>query len=95
MRASGTMPPLKTSTKQDRKKNLRTNLKRAALDENSTSRPDNQWKRRAVLRDVTNVCCENSYMSCFSATKIQVDVLSFHAILYAEKAKKKHVKEKA
>ncbi|KAJ6327503.1 hypothetical protein OIU78_014384 [Salix suchowensis] len=74
LRASGTMPPLKASTKQDRKRNLRTNLKRAALDENSTSRPDNQWKRRAVLRDVANVCCENSYTSCFSATKIQAKV---------------------
>jgi len=84
LRASGTMPPLKPPTKQDWKRNLRTNRKRAALDENSTSRPDNadnQCKRRAVLQDVTNVCCENSYTSCFSATKIQVVVLSFHALM--------------
>ncbi|XP_061981160.1 cyclin-A2-4-like [Populus nigra] len=77
LRASGTMPPLKAPTKQDWKRNLRTNRKRAALDENSTSRPDNadnQCKRRAVLQDVTNVCCENSYTSCFSATKIQAKV---------------------
>ncbi|KAG6782217.1 hypothetical protein POTOM_011611 [Populus tomentosa] len=84
LRASGPMPPLKAPTKQDWKRNLRTNRKRAALDENSTSRPDNadnQCKRRAVLQDVTNVCCENSYASCFSATKIQVVVLSFHALM--------------
>ncbi|XP_011039987.1 PREDICTED: cyclin-A2-4-like [Populus euphratica] len=76
LRASGTMPP-KAPTKQDWKRNLRTNRKRAALDENSTSRPnnaDNQCKRRAVLQDVTNVCCESSYTSCFSATKIQAKV---------------------
>ncbi|KAG6792301.1 hypothetical protein POTOM_001445 [Populus tomentosa] len=77
LRASGKMPPLKESSKQDQKRILRANPKRAALDENNTSGPanaGNQRKRRAVLQDVTNVCCENSYTSCFSATKIQAKI---------------------
>lgn len=77
LRASGKMPPLKASSKQDQKRILRANPKRAALDENNTSGPanaGNQRKRRAVLQDVTNVCCENSYTSCFSATKIQAKI---------------------
>ncbi|KAL3610577.1 hypothetical protein D5086_001597 [Populus alba] len=77
LRASGKMPTLKASSKQDQKRILRANPKRAALDENNTSGPanaGNQRKRRAVLQDVTNVCCENSYTSCFSATKIQAKI---------------------
>ncbi|KAG5229096.1 cyclin family protein [Salix suchowensis] len=77
LRASGKMPPLKASSKQDQKRVLKANPKRAALDENNTSganNASNQRKRRAVLQDVTNVCCENSYTSCFSATKIQAKI---------------------
>lgn len=57
---------------------LRANSKRAAPDGNDTSTSDVtgiQPKRRAVLRDVTNVCCENSYRSCFNASGIQVDLI--------------------
>ncbi|CAK7356630.1 unnamed protein product [Dovyalis caffra] len=57
LRASGKMPPLKAPAKEDWKRILRANPKRAALDENSTSGPDNsgnQRKKRAVLQDVTN-----------------------------------------
>ncbi|KAJ6342632.1 hypothetical protein OIU78_010545 [Salix suchowensis] len=77
LRASGKMPPLKASSKQEQKRILKANPKRAALDENNTSganNASNQRKRRAVLQDVTNVCCENSYTSCFSATKIQAKI---------------------
>ncbi|KAA8541846.1 hypothetical protein F0562_022998 [Nyssa sinensis] len=52
---------------------LRTNSKRAALDEmknNASATASVQNKRRAVLKDVTNVCCENSYRSCLNAAKI-------------------------
>ncbi|KAM0855591.1 hypothetical protein ACQ4PT_049662 [Festuca glaucescens] len=57
-----------------RKPVAKTNAKRGALDENAcasavTSAP--QPKRRAVLRDVTNISCANSYKSCTAATKLQ------------------------
>ncbi|KAK2651406.1 hypothetical protein Ddye_011262 [Dipteronia dyeriana] len=75
LRSSGDMAPSKATTEQNKKRVLRGNPKTAALDENTTTNvPDNQVlqrKRRAVLQDVTNVLCENSYMNCFSATKIQ------------------------
>ncbi|TXG69162.1 hypothetical protein EZV62_004097 [Acer yangbiense] len=75
LRSSGDIAPSKATTEQNKKRVLRGNPKRAALDENTTTNvPDNQVlqrKRRAVLQDVTNVVCENSYMNCFNATKIQ------------------------
>ncbi|KDP37173.1 hypothetical protein JCGZ_06229 [Jatropha curcas] len=74
MHSSSTPPPLKANTQQGRKRILRPNSKRTALDEKNTSAPDNagiQPKRRAVLQDVTNICCENSYRSCVNATRIQ------------------------
>ncbi|XP_015573777.1 cyclin-A2-4 [Ricinus communis] len=70
LRASSKVLPLRETRQQGQKRILRANSKRAALDENNTSAIDNA-KRRAVLRDVTNVCCESSYRSCFSAAKIQ------------------------
>ncbi|ESQ38682.1 hypothetical protein EUTSA_v10029347mg [Eutrema salsugineum] len=45
------------------------NSKRTALDE----KKGNAHKKRAVLKDITNVNCENSYTSCFNAAKIQVE----------------------
>ncbi|KAL5823055.1 hypothetical protein ACOSQ3_020999 [Xanthoceras sorbifolium] len=74
LRSSGYMAPSKATTEQITKRVLRANPKRAALNENNTNVPDNQGlprKRRAVLEDVTNVCCDNSYRNCFNATKIQ------------------------
>ncbi|KAJ4718209.1 Cyclin A2 [Melia azedarach] len=61
-------------TEQNKKGVLQAKPKRAALDENNINVADNprrQPKRRAVLQDVTNVCCDNAYRSCFNATKIQ------------------------
>lgn len=66
-------------TEQNKKGFLQAKPKRAALDENNINVADNprrQPKRRAVLQDVTNVCCDNAYRSCFNATKIQVNMLS-------------------
>lgn len=77
--SAGQMPPSKAPTEENKKRALRGNPIRAALDENNTNVPDNpdhQHKRRAVLQDVTNVCCESSYKRCFNATKIQVNVFS-------------------
>ncbi|XWS20354.1 hypothetical protein CRYUN_Cryun31cG0094300 [Craigia yunnanensis] len=72
--ASRQLPPLNAPNKPDQKRVLRANTKRTALDENNTNAPGNaglQRKKRAVLQDVTNVCCNNSYRKCFNATKIQ------------------------
>ncbi|XP_010472944.1 PREDICTED: cyclin-A2-4-like, partial [Camelina sativa] len=41
---------------------LRAKSKRTALDEKKANAP----KKRAVLKDITNVTCENSYTSCFN-----------------------------
>ncbi|XP_028756112.1 cyclin-A2-4 [Neltuma alba] len=64
-RANGQLPPLREPTQQNHKP-LRANPKRAASDQTCPQR-----KKRAVLQDVTNVFCENSYRNCFNATKIQ------------------------
>ncbi|XP_022777152.1 cyclin-A2-4 [Durio zibethinus] len=74
LRASGQLPPLNAPNQSDQKRVLRANTKRTALDENNTNALDNaglQRKKRAVLQDVTNVCCNNSYRKCFNETKIQ------------------------
>lgn len=68
------LPSSKPTNKQDQKRVLRTNSKRAASDENKptvTAIAGLQHKRRAVLKDVTNMFCENSYMDCIIATKCQ------------------------
>ncbi|XP_057733882.1 cyclin-A2-4 isoform X1 [Arachis stenosperma] len=67
-RASGQLPPLKEPAKQQNQKQpqLRANPKRAVSDNACLQR-----KKRAVLQDVTNVFCENTYRSCFNSTKIQ------------------------
>ncbi|KAL1292831.1 cyclin-A2-4 isoform X2 [Arachis ipaensis] len=67
-RASGQLPPLKEPAKQKNQKQpqLRANPKRAVSDNACLQR-----KKRAVLQDVTNVFCENTYRSCFNSTKIQ------------------------
>ncbi|XP_013615302.1 PREDICTED: cyclin-A2-4-like [Brassica oleracea var. oleracea] len=49
---------------------LRANSKRTALDDKKSN---NAPKRRAVLNDITNVTCEDSYSRCFNAAKIQVE----------------------
>ncbi|KAJ6732404.1 CYCLINS [Salix purpurea] len=75
-KASGTsvglFPATKPSFKQDQKHLLRAKTKRAASDENkscSTSVAGLKHKRRAVLKDVTNILCENSHLNCNIATK--------------------------
>ncbi|CAD5317739.1 unnamed protein product [Arabidopsis thaliana] len=50
------------ATTQNQGRVLRAKSKRTALDEKKANAP----KKRAVLKDITNVTCENSYTSCFS-----------------------------
>ncbi|KAG8481930.1 hypothetical protein CXB51_026668 [Gossypium anomalum] len=64
--------PLKAPTQPDQKRVLRA--KRTASDGNNTNAAENashHCKKRAVLQDLTNVCCNNSYRMCINATKIQ------------------------
>ncbi|KAF3450806.1 hypothetical protein FNV43_RR06895 [Rhamnella rubrinervis] len=71
--ASGQLPPLKAPAQQNKKRASQTNSKRSATDENNTSAENAcvQSKRRVVLQDVTNVCCEHSYKNCFNGSKVQ------------------------
>ncbi|KAF3612543.1 Cyclin-A2-1 [Capsicum annuum] len=81
--SSGGLPPLHPSVRQDKKQGQVTQgikSKRPASDENkpvnSASIAAQQPKRRAVLRDVTNVLCENTYMNCINGSKCQVKKFS-------------------
>ncbi|XP_020086962.1 cyclin-A2-1-like [Ananas comosus] len=65
------VPPLR---KPDRKQTQQGGSKRAASDENSQAAlltVATKNKKRAVLNDVTNVCCENSYRRCIPVAKAQ------------------------
>ncbi|KAG2379801.1 hypothetical protein LR48_Vigan406s014200 [Vigna angularis] len=64
--SSGKLPPLKERSQQNQKQLSRVNSKRAASDNTCVPR-----KKRTVLQDVTNVCCENVYTSCVNSNKIQ------------------------
>ena len=68
IRAHGQLPPFKQPTRGNQKQLQRANPKRAASDDTCL-----QHKKKAVLHDVTNVCCESSYRNCFNATKNQVN----------------------
>ena len=73
--AVGICSSSKPSFKHDQKRVLQVNSKRAASDENKASVTTTvglQPKRRAVLKDVTNVCADSLYMHCINATEIQV-----------------------
>ncbi|XP_048619848.1 probable serine/threonine-protein kinase PBL26 [Brassica napus] len=59
-----------TTTVINQERVLRANSKRTALDDKKSN---NAPKRRAVLNDITNVTCEDSYSRCFNAAKIQVE----------------------
>ncbi|KAH0448242.1 hypothetical protein IEQ34_022042 [Dendrobium chrysotoxum] len=63
-------PPLIPDKKQTKVKRT----KRVTSEENNHTAPyvvSSQNKKRAVLRDVSNVCCESSYRNCVNAVKIQ------------------------
>ncbi|XP_057959362.1 cyclin-A2-1-like [Malania oleifera] len=69
----GLRPP-KPSIKQDQKRVLRSNSKRAAMEENKstdTATSHLQHKKRAVFKDVTNILRENSY-NCMNAARSQI-----------------------
>ena len=87
IRSSGTILGSKVSKKQDQKQVLPKNYKRAASDQRNTIAPETtsgQKKRRGVLKDVTNVCCNNSYTNCLHAAKISVCVMFFNCISFRD-----------
>lgn len=81
----GGLPPLHPSTKQNDKPVSRANLKRAASDDNTSSTQlasGPQHKKRAALKDVTNVTCGKLYSNIINATKDQVSLYhSFEDLL--------------
>lgn len=68
--SSSRLPPLYPSSKQDDKRGLRASLKRAAPENNKPA--GHLHKKRAVLKDVTNINCDNLYIKCINAAKGQV-----------------------
>lgn len=73
--STGILPTSRPSFKQEQKCTVLANAKRSASNENkgtSVGNAGKQHKKRAFLKDVTNIFCENSYMNCVNATKAQV-----------------------
>lgn len=73
--SSSGLPPLYPSAKQDDKQVSRGNLKRAASDNNKLAMSSvdcPQRKKRAVLKDVTNIKCDHMYINCMNAARGQV-----------------------
>ncbi|KAL0330798.1 UNVERIFIED_CONTAM: Cyclin-A2-1 [Sesamum angustifolium] len=74
LRPSNGLPPLYPSAKQDNRRVLQANSKRAASDNNKTAASSAdcpQHKRRAVLKDVTNITCQSLYINCTNAATCQ------------------------
>ena len=61
------------ATTQNQGRVLRAKSKRTALDEKKANAP----KKRAVLKDITNVTCENSYTSFFSVAVVKYTMKHF------------------
>lgn len=84
LHAPGLISQSKAPSKQNKKQVSHPNPKpnRVSTDENGINANEAcvQRKRRAVFQDVTNVCCQKTYRSCYNASKIQVlmiiDILS-------------------
>ncbi|KAM3273111.1 hypothetical protein ACQJBY_042855 [Aegilops geniculata] len=73
-RRCGVAHPALVPVRIEQKPTVKGKTKRGALDENTcvsavASAP--HPKRRAVLKDVTNISCANSYRNCTAVTKLQ------------------------
>ncbi|KAL6533879.1 hypothetical protein OROHE_013712 [Orobanche hederae] len=72
--SSSGLPPLYPSSKQADKPVSRANLKRAASDNNKEAASSAAFpphKKRAALKDVTNITCDNLYINCINAARGQ------------------------
>lgn len=81
----GAMPSREQSKEQYQKEVTGPILKRAALDERdgkAALMACTRNKKRAVLKNITNVCCENPYKKRVNASKIPVCILC-SAYLYS------------
>lgn len=78
------LPPPRPSRKHDQKPTLQQNSKRPASDENKSSISLTscfQHKKRAVLKDVTNVFCD-PHVNCINAVRVQVPLFFSEATIY-------------
>lgn len=69
---------IESATTQNQGRVLRANSKRTALDEKKANAP----KKRAILKDITNVTCENSYTSCFNVAVVNYTMLLLKLLVY-------------
>ncbi|CAA0838543.1 Unknown protein [Striga hermonthica] len=71
--SSGGLPPLHPSSRQADKPVFRAHLKRAAPDNKEATSSDTSppHKKRIVLKDVTNITCDNLYINCINAARGQ------------------------
>ncbi|CAN1188523.1 hypothetical protein LINPERHAP2_LOCUS39381, partial [Linum perenne] len=72
--SGGVLPAATTSLQQDQKRVLKVSIKRQAAEENKASAMGAagvQRKKRAVLKEVTNILTEDSNVSSINATKAQ------------------------
>ncbi|XP_031407630.1 cyclin-A2-1-like [Punica granatum] len=72
--STGILQSSRPSFKQEQKRGILANAKRAALDENKTSAAGAagfEHKRRAVLKEVTNILCDNVHVNHVRAAKSQ------------------------
>ncbi|XP_038987836.1 cyclin-A2-1-like isoform X2 [Phoenix dactylifera] len=71
----GVLPLLPSLAKREKMQTQQGKSKRAPTDENSQTASLSagfQHKKRAVLKDVSNVCADNSYRHCIPAANVQV-----------------------
>ena len=74
-RRCGVAHPALVPVRTEQKPTAKGKMKRGALDENtcvSAVAKAPHPKRRAVLKDVTNISCANSFRNCTAVTKLQV-----------------------
>lgn len=62
---------IESATTQNQARVLRPNSKRTALDDKKSNAP----KKRAILKDITNISCQNSYTSCFNVAVVNYTML--------------------
>ncbi|PKU79538.1 cyclin-A2-1 [Dendrobium catenatum] len=76
--------------KPDKKQRLIGRRKRVKSDENDCAVPSvavSQNNKREVLKDISDLCCENSYRNCLNAAKMQIKACTQQVISGQSKAR--------
>ncbi|KAI0491445.1 hypothetical protein KFK09_025705 [Dendrobium nobile] len=76
--------------KPDKKQRLIGRRKRVNSDENNCAVPSvavSQINKREVLKDISDLCCENSYRNCLNAAKMQIKACTQQVISGQSKAR--------